>query len=61
MEDCGVTKDDLLAIGMSDRVIYGVMTLSRFKDETYDQFIDRICMSHDASKTRRFTRQLRPF
>lgn len=48
MEDCGTTKEDLLAIGMSDRVIYGVMTLSRFKDETYDQFIDRICMSHDS-------------
>ena len=47
VEDCGVTREDLLSIGMSDRVIYGVMTLSRLKDETYDQFIDRICMSRD--------------
>jgi len=48
MEDCGVTREDLLSIGMSDRVIYAVMTLSRVDGETYDQFIDRICMSRDA-------------
>lgn len=48
MEDCGTTIEDLLSIGMSDRVIYAVMTLSRLKDETYDQFIDRICVSRDA-------------
>jgi (p)ppGpp synthase/HD superfamily hydrolase len=42
VEDCGIiTPDDLRDAGMTERVIAGVISLSRNDDETYEEFIER--------------------
>lgn len=43
MEDCGVTRDDLLSAGMSIEVVELVEVLTRRKDaETYMEYIGRV-------------------
>lgn len=52
VEDCGVSFDDLRNIGMTERVIDGVNSLTKRPDETWEQFIDRICLNIDAMKVK---------
>lgn len=48
VEDCSVTYDDLREIGMTERVIQGVMALTKLPGESYKQFIDRLAGNRDA-------------
>ena len=48
IEDCGVSPDDLRAIGMTERVVSAVMVLTKVKGESYEEFISRVLMNHDA-------------
>ena len=42
VEDCGVTSDDLRALGYPERVVRAVDLLSRRDDEPYETFIERL-------------------
>lgn len=53
VEDCKVSFSDLKFIGMSDRVIEGVRALTKQFGETYEQFIDRVALNHDAMLVKR--------
>lgn len=41
-EDCGVTDDELRAIGMSERVIDTVTGLTNVQDETFEEKVTRL-------------------
>lgn len=53
VEDCKVAFDDLVQIGMTDRVIDGVRALTKQSGETYEQFIDRLSGNRDAMIVKR--------
>jgi len=53
VEDCKVSFDDLRHMGMTQRVIDGVKSLTRQNGETYEQFIDRVALNHDAMLVKR--------
>jgi len=53
VEDCKVSFDDLRHLGMTKRVIDGVKSLTRQNGETYEQFIDRVSLNHDAMLVKR--------
>lgn len=53
VEDCVVTFDDLRYIGMTERVINGVMSLTKQNGESYEKFIDRVCLNRDAMLVKR--------
>ena len=54
VEDCdGVDEQYLRGEGMSERVIAGVMALTRRDDEDYDVFIKRCSMNADAKRVKR--------
>lgn len=53
VEDCGVTFDDLLAIGMTERVVSGVRALTKQVGVSYEQFIERLANNHDALLVKR--------
>jgi len=48
IEDCGVTEDDLRTAGMTERVIAGVVAMSRRDGESYEDFIIRCGKNPDA-------------
>jgi len=48
VEDCKVSYADLREIGMTNRVVEGVKSLTRLPGETYDEFIERIKLNKDA-------------
>ena len=41
VEDCGITEDDLRDAGMTERVVAGVVSVTRVENETYEEFIER--------------------
>lgn len=53
IEDCDVSFNDLLQIGMSERIIRGVRALTKQNGETYEQFIDRVAKNRDAMLVKR--------
>lgn len=53
VEDCKVSFDTLHDIGMSERIINGVKSLTKQNGETYEQFIDRVLLNHDAMLVKR--------
>jgi len=53
VEDCKVSFDDLRHMGMTQRVIDGVKSLTIQNGETYEQFIDRVSLNHDAMLVKR--------
>lgn len=53
LEDCDVTAGDLLAAGMTDRIVDGVIAMTRLPDESYDDFIRRCAMNPDARIVKR--------
>jgi (p)ppGpp synthase/HD superfamily hydrolase len=53
VEDCDVSFDDLYAIGMTDRVVAGVKSLTKQAGETYAQFIERQAGNRDALLVKR--------
>jgi len=52
VEDCEIDEDDLRTAGMTDRVIDGVLALSRHDDETYEEFIERCALNEDAKRVK---------
>ena len=48
VEDSKVTLDGLRDVGFSDAIVSAVDALTRRKDETYDDFIDRAARNHIA-------------
>lgn len=53
MEDCGVSTTDLEEIGMSDRVIKGVVACTKRSGESYKDFISRLDGHKDALLVKR--------
>lgn len=53
VEDCGVSLDELREIGMTERVVSGIETLTRRNGETYNQFIERLANHLDALLVKR--------
>ena len=53
VEDCDITEDDLREAGMSERVIVGVLALTRIEDESYEDFIERCALNEDATRVKR--------
>ena len=52
VEDCGVSFDELRAVGMTERVVTGVKDLTRQPGETYEQFIERLACNPDALRVK---------
>lgn len=48
VEDGKVTYDELVAAGMTPRIITGVRALTRVPGESYEQFIERLAGNEDA-------------
>lgn len=53
VEDCSVSEEDLYDLGMSKRVVEGVMVLTKRGGETYSGFIDRVLCNRDAMLVKR--------
>ena len=53
VEDSDITVKDLYNMGFSDRVIFGVASLTRAVGEDYDTFIKRCAMCPDAKLIKR--------
>lgn len=52
MEDCGVTEEDLLRIGMTTRVIRGIKDLTKIKDQTHREYKERVKSNPDAIRVK---------
>lgn len=48
VEDCGVTKHDLLVAGFYDETVETVLVVTRHPTETYEEFIERVATSGNA-------------
>lgn len=53
LEDCGLTEDDLRAAGMSERVIAGVVAMTRNEGESYEDFIVRCGVNRDSRRVKK--------
>lgn len=52
IEDTDTTEDDLRAAGMSERVIEGIVILTKVDGESYDEYKARVLTSVDAMKVK---------
>ena len=52
LEDSSVTAEDLLATGMTKRIVAGVQCLTKIKDESYDNYKLRVFTSGDAMQVK---------
>lgn len=52
VEDTTCTWDDLRAVGMTERVIAGIESLTKRRGETYDQYKARVFLNVDAMKVK---------
>lgn len=52
VEDCGVTHQDLRDIGMSERVISGILSMTKMLGQTYDEYKDQIKNNIDAVRVK---------
>lgn len=52
LEDSSVTADDLLAAGMTRRIVSGVQCLTKIKGESYDNYKLRVFASGDAMQVK---------
>ena len=52
LEDSSVTAEDLLAAGMTQRIVAGVQCLTKIKDESYDNYKLRVFASVDAMQVK---------
>ena len=52
VEDCTITADDLRKAGMTERVVAGVLALTRLDGETYEEFIERCALNDDARRVK---------
>ncbi len=48
LEDTNTTVDDLYILGMSDRVVKGILALTKFEWETYEEYVDKVMANRDA-------------
>lgn len=52
VEDCSITGDDLREAGMTERIIAGVLALTRIDGESYETFIERCALNKDATRVK---------
>ena len=52
LEDSSVTAEDLLAAGMTQRIVAGVQCLTKIKGESYDNYKLRVFTSGDAMQVK---------
>ena len=52
LEDSSVTAEDLLAAGMTQRIVAGVQCLTKIKGESYDNYKLRVLASTDAMQVK---------
>lgn len=48
IEDTDVSYQDLLDMGCTKRIVYGIRALTKKPDETKEQYLDRIICNYDA-------------
>ena len=53
VEDTNISIEDLREAGMSLRVMYAVFLLTHNDDDTYEEYIDRVCTNIDAIRIKR--------
>ena len=53
VEDSDITSADLIELGMTQRVVDGVKTLTHIVGESYDDYIKRVAMNPDAKLIKR--------
>lgn len=51
-EDCGVTYQELLDIGMTIRVANGIMAMTKHSGDSHEQYLSRIKNNPDAIKVK---------
>jgi (p)ppGpp synthase/HD superfamily hydrolase len=52
VEDCDVSWEDLVRAGMSDRVIRGVMALTKQRGQSYDEYKSLVFANADAMRVK---------
>lgn len=52
LEDTSVTIDDLKNQGFSNQILSSITSLTKLSDESYDNFIDRVCLDPLAAKVK---------
>ena len=52
IEDTDITDQDLLDYGLGHELVNHVLTLTRRKDENYDEYINRICYDELAMRVK---------
>lgn len=52
VEDCDVSWEDLVRAGMSDRVIRGVMALTKQRGQSYDEYKNLVFANVDAMRVK---------
>ena len=53
IEDSDLILEDFVRFGYSERVIKGLDCLTHREEETYEEYIDRICDNYDAIRVKR--------
>lgn len=49
LEDTGATEQDLVSWGFSERVVKGVVALTKVEGESYDDYLERVMDNGDAT------------
>lgn len=52
-EDTSVTVEDLIELGASERVINGIMTLTKLPGESYNRYKSKVLASYDAMRVKK--------
>lgn len=50
LEDCGVTPDELRALGYDEHIVVCLDALTKRKGESYDDFITRVLAAHEDAR-----------
>jgi (p)ppGpp synthase/HD superfamily hydrolase len=53
VEDCGVTWEDLRAVGMTERVVEGIRCMTKIPGETYDEYKAKVKSNPDSIKVKK--------
>jgi (p)ppGpp synthase/HD superfamily hydrolase len=52
IEDTNVTKEELLSLGFSDRVVNGIVALTKVKGQSYDEYKQSVFANEDAMRVK---------
>jgi (p)ppGpp synthase/HD superfamily hydrolase len=52
LEDTNVTKEELLRLGFSDRVVNGIVALTKVKGQSYEEYKQSVFANEDAMRVK---------